>query len=101
MAGTFASDEYTDREEGYWDKYRDRIAAVSKDDVLRVAQKHLHPDRLVILGVGDVAEMLAGNPDKPDRCRTDLRFQRRRTAGRERGVREFFASHNQRRTDCR
>ena len=39
---------------------------MSKDDVLRVAQKHLHPDRLVILGVGNVAEMLAGNPDKPE-----------------------------------
>ena len=66
VAGTFAFDEYSDREEGYWDKYRDRIAVVSKDDVLRVAQKHLHPDRLVILGVGNVAEMLAGNPDKPE-----------------------------------
>ncbi len=66
VARTFASDEYTDREEGYWDKYRDRIAAVTRDDVLRVAQKHLHPDKLAILGVGNVQEMLAGNPDKPD-----------------------------------
>jgi zinc protease len=66
VAGTFAADEYTGREKGYWDKYRDRIAAVTQDDVLRVAQKYIHPDRLVILGVGKVDEMLAGNPDKPE-----------------------------------
>ena len=66
VAGTFADDEYTGREKGYWDKYRDRIAAVSVDDVLRVAQKYLHPEQLVILGVGNVEEMLAGNPDQPD-----------------------------------
>ena len=66
VAGTFAADEYTDREKGYWEKYRGRIAAVTRDDVLRVAQKYIHPDKLVILGVGKVEEVLAGNPDKPE-----------------------------------
>ena len=66
VAGTFAADEYTGREKGYWEKYRDRIAAVTRDDLLRVAQKYLHPDHLVILGVGNAEEMLAGNTDKPD-----------------------------------
>lgn len=66
VAGTFAGDEYSGREKDYWKNYRSRVAAVTADDVLRVAQKYLHPDQMVILGVGDVDAMLAGNPDKPE-----------------------------------
>ena len=66
IAGTFAGDEYSGQEKDYWEKYRDRVAAVSSDDVLRVAKTYLQPDKLVILGVGDVDAMLAGNPDKPE-----------------------------------
>jgi predicted Zn-dependent peptidase len=66
VAGTFADDEYTGREKDYWEKYRDRIAAVTADDTLRVAQQYLHPDRLAILAVGNVEEILRGNPDRPE-----------------------------------
>ncbi len=66
VAGTFADDEYTGREKDYWEKYRERIAAVTADDVLRVAQQYLHPERLAILGVGNVEEILRGNPDRPE-----------------------------------
>ena len=66
IAGTFASDEYTGREPGYWENYRDRIAAVTVDEVQRVAQKYLHPDRVVILAVGATDEIKAGNPDEPE-----------------------------------
>lgn len=37
----------------YYDTYRARIAAVSADDVLRVAQLHLDPARLQVVAVGD------------------------------------------------
>lgn len=63
IAGTFAGDEYTNREKDYWEKYRDRIAAVDADTVLRVAQKYLMPKKLAILAVGSVKQMLAGDPD--------------------------------------
>ena len=43
-----------------------RIASVTQDDVLRVAQKYIHPEQFVILAVGNVEEMTAGNPDKPE-----------------------------------
>ncbi len=33
--------------------YRDRLAKVTRKKVLRAARKHIHPDRLVILTVGD------------------------------------------------
>lgn len=66
VAGTFASDEFTGREKDYWKHYRERIADVSADDVLDAAQKHLHPDKLVILAVGAKEAMLQGNSDKPE-----------------------------------
>lgn len=37
----------------YFDSYRARIAAVTADDVLRVAQLHLDPARMQVVAVGD------------------------------------------------
>lgn len=65
IAGTFAADEYTKRSPDHWNTYRDRIRAVTADDVQRVAQKYLQPDKLVILVVGNIDEISKGNPDKP------------------------------------
>ncbi len=38
---------------GYLDSYRENIAKVTKEDVLRAAQKYLKPDVLTIMVVGD------------------------------------------------
>ncbi|MFN8008301.1 MAG: pitrilysin family protein [Terriglobia bacterium] len=65
IAGTFANDEYTHRKPDFWDTYRDRIKAVTIDDILRVAQKYLMPEKLVYMAVGNVDDILKGNPDKP------------------------------------
>ncbi len=65
IAGTFAADEYTKRAPDYWATYRDRIRAVTAEDVQRVAEKYLRPDQLVILVVGNIDEITKGNPDKP------------------------------------
>lgn len=42
----------------YYDTYRDRIRAVTADDVLRAAQDHIHLDRLQVLAVGDREQVL-------------------------------------------
>ena len=65
-ARLFANDEYTGRDPSYLVAYRDRIRNVSGDDVLRVAREYLHPDRLVVLVVGDRTTIEAGDPDHPD-----------------------------------
>ena len=65
VAATFAADEYTRRPADYWEKYRDRLRAETADDVLRVAQKYLQPEKLVTLAVGNVDDVLKGDPNKP------------------------------------
>ena len=57
----FAADEYTRRDPGYWQTYRDRIAAVTAADVQRVASRHLTPDKIVILVVGNQKEIDLGD----------------------------------------
>ncbi|MEW6364627.1 MAG: pitrilysin family protein [Acidobacteriota bacterium] len=39
--------------ETYWTTYLDRIRRVSEDDMLAAARRTIHPDRLVVLIVGD------------------------------------------------
>ena len=45
--------EYYGFPERYLENFRDNIAKVSRDDVLRVARKYLHPEALTIMVVGD------------------------------------------------
>jgi zinc protease len=59
--GVFAADEFTGRDPSFWQTYREKIAAVTAADVQRVAQKHLDPDKLVILVVGSQKEIDIGD----------------------------------------
>jgi zinc protease len=65
IASTFANDEFTGRDPKFWQTYRDKVRSVTADEIQRVAQKYLLPDKLVILAVGNVDDMLKGSPDKP------------------------------------
>ncbi len=57
----FAGDEYTKRDPGYWSTYRARIKAVTIQDVQRVAQVHLVPEKLLMLVVGNQKEIDLGD----------------------------------------
>jgi len=66
VAGLFSSFELQERDFDYLSTYRAKMAAVTAADVMRVAREYLHPDRLVILAVGDADTMLAGDPEHPE-----------------------------------
>ena len=68
VASLFARDEFTGRfaeNPNYWQQWRPKIEAVSVADVQRVAKEHLHPDRAVILMVGQREEIEKGDPNHP------------------------------------
>ena len=48
--------EYYGYPKEYLENYRDNIARVTRDDVLRVAKKYLHPDQLIKVVVGNDAK---------------------------------------------
>jgi predicted Zn-dependent peptidase len=67
IVNTFADDEYTGRPDDYWQEYTDNMAAVTPDDVLRAAERYLHPDKLVFLVVGDPEAVQQGSDKHDDR----------------------------------
>jgi zinc protease len=69
VAERFAHDEITGRyaqDPDFWQAYRQRVAAVTQDDVRRVAARHLDPAAAAVLIVGDEPAILAGDPGYPD-----------------------------------
>jgi len=68
--GVFVSDEWTNRPAGFWETYRDKIRAVTPEDIQRVARKHLDPAKLTILVVGSWDDIAKG--DAQGRARMDL-----------------------------
>lgn len=65
-AAVFVDDELTGRPADYWQKYRGQIQAVNAASLREAAQQFLHPDKLTILAVGKVDDVLRGDPDHVD-----------------------------------
>ncbi len=59
IASALASQSIYGLADDYYDTYRANIRAVTADDILRVAQAHLHPDRLQVVAVGDPEQISA------------------------------------------
>jgi len=57
LANRIQEMELYDLPQDYFDRYRERIAAVTADDVTRVARSSIHPDRAAIVVVGEAAEV--------------------------------------------
>jgi zinc protease len=62
----YAQDELVGRPHAYWTSYRERMRAVDAAAVAKAAKAHIHPDKLVILVVGNIAEILKGSADHPE-----------------------------------
>lgn len=62
---SFASLEMEGKPLDYYKTYRDRITAVTKAKVQEVARKYVHPDRAVIMIVGDWEPCNAGGEEWP------------------------------------
>ena len=67
IVNTFANDEYTGRPKDYWRDYAKNIESVTPRDIQAVAQKYLHPDKLVFLVVGDPDAVNKGSDKHPER----------------------------------
>ena len=57
VAGRLIDMELYDLPEDYFDRYRENIDAIGKADVERVAQKYIDPDRVLIVIVGNAAQV--------------------------------------------
>ncbi len=70
-ATVFAMDELLGRDHDYILKWREHVRAVDADSVLAAARNDIHPDRMIILVVGNLAEIMKGHP-KYDAKLTDF-----------------------------
>jgi len=61
VANIFAADEIFGRSHAYWYDYETNIGAVTKGEILRVARKYLHPEKLIFLIVGDWQAIAKGD----------------------------------------
>jgi len=57
IASRLVDMELYDLPQDYFDRYRENIAAVTKDDVTRVANKYLDPDGILIVIVGSAKDV--------------------------------------------
>ena len=57
----FVNDEWTNRPKDYWRTFREKVRTVTKDDLIRVAKKHLDPSQMAILVVGDWEAIAPGD----------------------------------------
>ena len=62
----FAQDELVGRPHTYWSTYREKVGKVTIPAVGEAARAHIKTDRLIVLVVGNVAEILKGSPDHPE-----------------------------------
>ena len=52
IVGRLMSLEYHGLPKDFLQQFRDGVVKLTREDLLRVARAHLHPDRVVILAVG-------------------------------------------------
>jgi predicted Zn-dependent peptidase len=64
-AGTFAQAELLGFPKDYYTTYREKIAKLTPEDIRRVAQEHLHPQKFAWVVVGNIPAIEAGDGTHP------------------------------------
>jgi len=59
--GVFVDDEMTERDPDFWSVYKDRVEEVTREDVMRVANKLLDTNKMAMIIVGDWVTISDGN----------------------------------------
>lgn len=59
--GLFINDEWSKRPADHWQTYRDRVKALTKEDIQRVAQKYVDPTKMAIFVVGKWEQIAKGD----------------------------------------
>jgi predicted Zn-dependent peptidase len=62
-ANLFAQGELLGRPKAYWEGYRDRVRAVTPQAIKAAMETDLHPEKMIVLVVGNVDEIMQGHPD--------------------------------------
>lgn len=62
----FGRDELLGLPHDYWMSYRDQVRVSTVIGVQESARRHIHPEELVVLVVGNIDEIIKGDPDYPD-----------------------------------
>jgi len=63
IVGRYARDELVGRPHSYWTEYRSRVTAVTAEDIKKAMNKDLDPDKMIMLVVGNIEEIMAGHPE--------------------------------------
>jgi zinc protease len=75
VAGILAVEELTGRyqkDPAFFRSYRDKVRAVTADDVQRVAKRLLDSSKMTVLAVGNTKDMLLGDPKHEDAALTAM-----------------------------
>lgn len=62
-ASLYALDELLGRDHAYWKNYRPSISGVDASAIQKAMAKDVHPDQMIILVVGNIADIMKGHPD--------------------------------------
>ena len=62
-AGIFATDDLLGRPHSYWATYREKMGAITADQIKTAMSRDIQPDKMIVLVVGNIGEIMKGHPD--------------------------------------
>ncbi|MBK9374039.1 MAG: insulinase family protein [Holophagales bacterium] len=74
IANRFAEEQLNGWPEDWWVDYREKVRAVTAEDVRKLAKRLLEPEKMVVLAVGKAAEVESGDPDHPGALKDAVRL---------------------------